>query len=362
MKKILLISTNADEAGAPRHVETVVNELRVKFVFYAIFGESGPVSERIKSLGIDVNIVPTMRSEIDLFRDYKSVLEVYRIIKLIQPDLIHCHSAKASFIARICGFLSGIQVIYTVHGWGWRGKRALPAMLIYLIEFILARLVKTKYIYVAAAVERQARSLLLIPKKRGNVIYNGVSQILLGGVPSRNGALRFLMPARVSSAKDHLTLFKAFEMLDANGFELTLCGLGTDDMGFIDFAKMVAPTASRNFIFLGQRSDIDELYSQADVVLLISKFEALPLTIIEAMSCGKAVIATDTGGVSELISNNETGLLVGRESVQDLTAALHSVFDANNRERLGYNAKKCYEEKFSSNSMAANLASVYSES
>lgn len=168
-----------------------------------------------------------------------------------------------------------------------------------------------------------------------------------------------MMPARVSSAKDHASLISAFELLNKDESCLILCGTGTDDVEFIKLAKTLAPKRFSQIAFIGQQSDINEIYSQCDVIALISKFEALPLSIIEAMSCNKAIIATEVGGLPELIDNGVNGTLVKPKSVDDIATALVKYSNPLNRIFDGNNARIAYENFFTEKSMLSSVSQIY---
>ena len=106
MTKVLLVSTNANEAGAPRHIENIVKLLGRQIDFLCIFGSKGPVSERLsKKLKKKVFILKGMRSSINPVKDILLFIKFYFLIKKINPDLIHCHSSKASIFGRLLTFL-----------------------------------------------------------------------------------------------------------------------------------------------------------------------------------------------------------------------------------------------------------------
>ncbi len=356
--KILIISTNSDEAGAPRHVETIVNGLVSHFQFILVFGEDGPVSQRLKNRGHIVHIVKEMRTAINPFKDFVALVKVTRLVKYYRPDVIHCHSAKAGMLGRLAAFVNGKRWLYTVHGWGWRGVSILSQKLIILIEFFLSRLPRGFYIFVAQDVMKESVDILKFQSNKGVVIYNGVP-LIESNLPASNNPLVILMPARVSSAKDHRTLISAFELINDDNLKLLFCGAGTETEDFIDFAKSLAPNTNQNISFLGQCSDMGAIFSKSHIVALISNFEALPLSIIEAMSCSRAIIASNVGGVPELITSGLNGILVRPNSVDDIVYALHKCKDEQLRLRLGAAAKLSYEEKFTEKSMLTSISKTY---
>jgi glycosyltransferase involved in cell wall biosynthesis len=356
--KILIVSTNADEAGAPRHVETLVNGLGALFQFILVFGEDGPVSERLRNAGHRVFIVKTMRTQINPLKDLKALLEINAIVRRHSPDIIHCHSAKAGMLGRLSAFLNRTRWIYTVHGWGWRGAPAATRSAIIFIERCLSRLPRGYYIFVAKAVLEDAIDIIGLKLDRGAIIYNGVPA-MNASHPSKSAPLTILMPARVSSAKDHKTMLVAFERLGLPDSRLLLCGAGTESPDFVSMARTFAPNASERISFIGQRSDIKNVYSQCHVVALISRFEALPLSLIEAMSCEKAIVATNVGGVSEIITDDYDGILVRPEGVDDIVEALRRYADEHVRRNFGRNAKNTYKQNFTEKVMLTLISTAY---
>jgi glycosyltransferase involved in cell wall biosynthesis len=358
MLKILIISTNADEAGAPRHVETIVKGLASNYKFITVFGEGGPVSERLQSSGCTVHIIDQMRTAINPIKDIIALVKIVLLVFKYKPDLIHCHSAKAGMLGRISAFISCTPWVYTVHGWGWRGLSGLKGRLVIFIEKILKHIPGGTYIFVANDVMNDGKRVVGIDLINSKVIYNGVSEIESSEFPSGNG-YTILMPARVSSAKDHETLIQGFELFNCVKSRLILCGTGTDAPEFIALAKHLAPTAFGRIFFLGQSSNVEGIYSQCDVFALVSNFEALPLSIIEAMSCGKPIIATAVGGIPELIENGRNGILVRLKCVDDVVAALTIYKEKRIRILHGNASKTIYNKRFTCNLMLNSISNVY---
>lgn len=358
--KILILSTNADEAGAPRHVEIVVNGLICNHDFILVFGDSGPVYERSLRRGYKSYVVKEMRTSINPVKDLIALYKILKIIRMHDPDVIHCHSAKAGMLGRFCAFFQNKKWVYTVHGWGWRGLSGFARWLIVGIERLLAFVPNGKYIFVAKAVVDDAIQVLKIHRNKGSLIYNGVPMIQIHE-SRKDNFLTILMPARVSSAKDHAALLRAFEKFEDKESRLLLCGEGTNSRNFIAEAQLLAPNSFSRISFLGQQSNMENIYSQCDIVALISKFEALPLSIIEGMSCGKAILATDVGGVAELIVDGQNGLLVSSNDVDRIIFGLNRLRDKAYRMKLGFAARSKYFETYTEKSMLEKIEKIYTE-
>ncbi len=359
-KKILYISTNADEAGAPRHVESLVKAFLNKYSVYCLFGNSGPVADRLIKVGVQVNYVNHMQNSINPVYDMLALTRVFFYVSNIKPDLIHCHSAKAGVIGRIVSAATSIPCVYTVHGWGWRGMPFIKKKMIEFLERCFAHVGLTYYIAVANTVKKDALALLKIPSERCSLIYNGVEQE--GGVRDdiRINKFTLFMAARVCAAKDHLTLLQAFGKLD-NKYRLILCGSGTDQGSFKESARRIVGESYSRITFVGETSNVYGYLNQCDIFLLISNFEALPMSIIEAMSIGLPVIASDVGGVSEIIDNEMNGILIRKSNVEDLVAGILKLEDDNFRCFLGNSARRKYIEMFDYQKMIKKVDECYNK-
>lgn len=357
-KRILVISTNADEAGVPKHVESIVTGLQHNFSFTVVFGEAGAVSQRIERLPVSVKIVPTLRSTFDLCNDVKAFICILKTAYQLRPALIHCHSSKAMMVGRIAAFLLGLPCICTVHGWGWRGLPCLLSIATYLAELFLARLPNTKYICVCPTVASVANRSLFIPRYAISTIFNGVPDPCV----SRTYNLApptILMPARVSSAKDHITLLTSFEAAASPSWKLVLCGAGTDSASFVKAAHSISPRTFNQISFLGEVSDMKSLYLACNIVALISNFEALPLSLIEGLSFARPLIGTDVGDVSQIILDGETGFLVPRASPQRLQEAMSKLAAPDLRLSMSVKAHRHFLAAFSLSSMLTSTKTLY---
>ncbi|MGC6530255.1 MAG: glycosyltransferase [Candidatus Puniceispirillaceae bacterium] len=362
-KRILFLCSNSGEAGAPRHVETLIRNVTDDYECGALFGGDGPVARRLKDDGFTIFFDPNLKSEIDIIGDMKSLFYLYGVMKDFKPDLIHCHSSKAGLLGRLVAWLLNIPVIYSVHGWGWRGYGAIKRSVIWVSEWFTSFFSKAHYIFVSDYVRQHAiKAHLGQTVKFGKVVYNGIEDVF-GNSFNQEKELGsgILMPARVSSAKDHKSLLAAFEM-SRTSEALLLCGEGTQTKAFQEMAKLYAPTKFHNITFLGERQDVFDLLSHVRIMVLCSHFEALPISLIEAMSAGKAVVATKVGGVPELITDGQDGYLYDHQNVAMLAQCLDKLTDDHLCKKLGKQARKSYLAKFSLQKMIADIVDIYDTS
>ena len=357
---VVLICTNSNESGAPIHVETIVEMLKKSVFFTIVFGENGDVAKRISRGGVEVIIVPELRSQINFYQDLRAYRSIEKVINKVKPDLLHLHSSKSGMLGRLLGVRYKIPIIYTVHGWGWRGFGRVKAIFIWSIEWLLKFSVCSYYIYVSKHVSYEAKNKLGIHPDRGRVIYNGTydfNDIEKVDCHADN-CLKIIMPARVDPAKDHESLVRAFEKLPIQA-KLMLCGFGTDSHDFYERVKLWAPTKYCDIVLLGQKSDVPQLLACSDIFVLISHFEALPISIIEAMSIGMPIVATDVGGVSEIVNHQDTGLLVQKGNINNILDVLMDLSDADFRSSLKVASRRFYIENLTASRMAKNTYEYY---
>jgi len=300
-----------------------------------------------------------MRSAISPLLDIKVLRQINKIVMREEPDLIHCHSSKAGLLGRISSKMTGIPVLFTIHGWSWLSVSGLKSKIALFVEKIFARVTESNYLYVCSAVERIGRENLSISDADGRVIYNGVEDSFLNSNHTHNG-VRFIMPARVAYPKDHETLIKAFDACP-DGNKLILCGHGTDDLAFKETAKLWAPNRFNEIEFMGARSDMKDQLNRSDVLVLSSRSEAMPLSILEGMSAGLPIIATNAGGIPEMVSDGETGIIVKPGDVCEMNMALMKMIDDDFRKVMGERGRLLYMEKFTSDKMAMETLFYYND-
>lgn len=358
LPRVLVVVTNADLSGAPLHVRTLCTELRSRFKIHCVFGEDGLVARNLRRAGISVSIVPTMRSNIAPLLDLRSIRQLRLIIAQTRPEVIHAHSAKAGLLARIAGWLSGVPTIYTVHGWSFaQGAPALQRILTFLAEAACVPLT-AKYICVSNYDARLALRLPGNSPQKIAVIHNGLPDCDIRSNPLMEPP-QIVMVARLARQKDHSLLLKAFEKLGGQ-CTLLFVGAGTDTQEFKRTIQCLAPNSTSRIASLGPHENVSRHLGAAQIFVLLSKYEGLPLTIIEAMRAGLPVVASDVGGIRELVVDGKTGYLVPRGDLESVTKKLGwLVRTPLLRYEMGILGRNIYEQKFEQRLMIQQTESVY---
>lgn len=357
-KKILIASTNADWAGAPIHVLTLVTALQTSFDVFIVFGEDGPVRHTLLAMGVPSTVLPTLRSSINPVRDFRCFLTFLKIVRSVHPDLLHAHSSKAGMIARLAAYVLGLPCLYTVHGWGFGAGRArLQSVVVYWVERVFSYIPDGAYIFVSRADQRVGVNTLKLNPDRCLTVHNGMPDH--GCRAQVESCSTVIMAARVCHAKDHDLLLRSFQDCRAT-FRLMLVGDGTDAPGFRDRVLAGAPDKHTRVDCLGLSNQVPQLMAQAGIFVLCSRYEGLPLSIIEAMCAGLPIVATDVGGVSELVEDGVNGFLVpagNQAALADCLDCLQS--DVGLRVRMGQASRERYLANFTETQMAAAVTQRY---
>lgn len=358
--KIAYLITRMDElGGAQVHVRDL--SLWLKGVGHeplVLSGWPGKVSDFLQSQGISYLEIPDLERPIHPVKDFKALIEIVKALRSARPDILSCHSSKAGLLGRIAAALAGVPAVFTAHGWAFtdgvpRRERFLYRMLERLAGFF------GRHIITVSNYDRNLalRARISSPEKI-TAIHNGMPERPLAVRTERLPFTRMMMVARVGPQKDHARLLRAlWGCLDLE-WTLDFVG-GGDDLALRQLAKQLRLDERVNF--LGERNDVPALMErQTDLYLLVSNWEGLPRSILEAMRAGLPVIASDVGGVSEAVLHGQTGLLVKPSDDQSLLLALRNLLTKPDLQaQMGRAGRAHYEKNFTFLSMAQQTLRIY---
>ena len=252
--------------------------------------------------------------------DFVTGARLGRILRRERIDILHCHLFIASFFGAGPARMAGTRgVIETCHGpENWRIGKPLRGG--FWIDRQVGRMVD-KYIAVSPAAARHLIERKRVPQSKIQVIRNGrdLDRYAPRGMDESNrirrelgvaGEPAILVPARLADQKGHRYLIEAIARLLPRWPQLTLllAGEGPLEAALRDQCARCGINGQARF--LGYREDIPELLAAADLVVLPSLYEGLPLAAIEALAAGRPIVATAVDGTPEVVIDGKTGLLV----------------------------------------------------
>lgn len=323
------LAVGGAEVLAARLARRLEGEFRFVFVCLDVLGELG---ESLRAEGFTVEVLGR-RPGIDLGCSWR----LARFLRRQQVDLIHAHQYTPFFYS-ITARLNyrRAPVLFTEHGRWYpdypRWKR------IALNRLLLER--RDRVVAVGEAVRQALIKNEGFSPGRVQVIYNGVELGRFSASTAKRDALRaewgasssdfvVLQVARLDYLKDHATALRTMKRIVEliPSARLVLVGEGPERGTIEAFIRELK--LDKKVLLLGTRRDIPDLLAAADVFLLTSISEGIPLTIIEAMAARLPVVSTNVGGVQEIVLHGQTGLLSPAGNDELIAEHLHTL--ANDR-------------------------------
>ncbi len=303
----------------------------------------GSVADAARAAGARFIELAHVRRPLSPWRDPLGLIELVILLRRERPHIVHVNSAKAAALGRAAAWLTRVPIrIYTVHGWSYTAHTGASSA-VYLWAERLLRPLTTVTICVAESERRAGLEARTCDEATTVVIHNGV--VLSGETETRAGPCRLVMVGRLQAPKDALTLVRALAELPRGAYEAVIVGDGPDRPALEGEVRRLGLASVVRLA--GERNDVAQLLAASDVFVLSSRSEGLPLSILEAMAAGLPVVATNVGGVPELVLEGETGLLVPPGDPHSLAGALERLLDDSElRGRMGAAGRIRVEERF----------------
>jgi len=376
--KILRIITRLNVGGPAQHVVFLTGGLdggtfQSKLAFGSIDNDEGDMSYLARERRIAFTEVDSLRNGTGLLSNLKAFQQIYRLIRRERPDLVHLHLLKARFLGGLAAKVARVPVVVeTFHGDLFNGYYGnLKTQVILMAERILGHLVMDKVIAISEKVKDNIVRFNIAPFRKVEVIPLGLDLQKFADLTAHVGELRkelgvtqgcrlVGMIGRMVPIKGcHYFLQAAHEIIKVDPrvrFVLVGDGILRANLEF----ECQQLGISKAVTFLGWRKDLRRIYADLDVVVLSSLNEGTPLSIIEAMAAGKGVVATDVGGVSDVVTSGETGLLVPPKDSKVLAnAVLRLLRDEKLRRSLEERAKASVYPKYDVSRLTQDMENLY---
>lgn len=363
---VLFIITKSEIGGAQTHLMEVVRYMHnAGHDVLVVTGTTGWLTNELAAIGVDYEILPDLVRDINPTKDIKTINSICHILEDKQPDIIHCHSSKAGIVGRIAGAIKNIPVVFTAHGWAFTSGVSSAKRIIYAtIEHMMLGITR-KVICVSEFDRQLAKKWFRHNYNRIVTVHNGIVDKNLNSNIVRENSLplKLVSVARFSHQKNNMQLIMAVEQINklySGCLQLNMVGDGP----LLSEAKAyVISHKLENYVhFLGSRTDVDDILNQNDIFCLISNYEGLPISIIEAMCAEMPIIASDVGGVNELVQDGVNGFLIPRGNISELVDKLKYILEHKELiKSMGEASRKIYEEEYTADRMNQKILSVYNE-
>jgi glycosyltransferase involved in cell wall biosynthesis len=366
----VLLAFEPPDGGVAEHVGHLATHLAPHGWEVEVAGpQEATIYPRLAAAGVTVHRLPLTRRYDDPRVDYVALLRLRALMRQRQYDLVHCHSAKVGVLGRIAARRAGLPAVYAPHGLPFVGpfsaKRRISSR---LVERALAS--RTERIICVSEYERQEAAVAgLGDEHRLRVVHNGCPPP--SEVPDGVEELRAMEAAGpVLGAVSLLRPGKRLDLLlDATPeilrrvpeARVVIVGNGPMAETLHRQAQALNLGAHPRFRFLPFVPPSSRYLKLLDVFALLSDTESLPISLLEALACGVPQIATDVGGVGEVVTH-ETGILVPPDDRQAVTdAAVALLTDAPRRGRMAEASTARHRDAFTVERMVDRTVAIYAE-
>ncbi|HEX2291734.1 MAG TPA: glycosyltransferase, partial [Gaiellaceae bacterium] len=292
--------TLAETGGAQTYVASLLPAVAHRFeVVVAAYGP-GPLRAAAEEAGVRYVPLRQLRRPIRPWRDLAALVELWWLLRRERPEILHASSSKAGILGRAAAALAGVPVrIFTAHGWAFAAQTGAAALLYRWADRAMRPLTAAT---VCVAEQQRAAGLAArtCDPDRTVVIPNAVDAAGAPRARHDDGGLPLVVAVgRLKAPKDPLTLVRALARLPAGSYEAVLVGEGPDRPRLA--AEIDALGLGDRVRLAGDRRDVPELLAGADVFVLSSASEGMPVSVLEAMAAGLPVVASRVGGIPELV-------------------------------------------------------------
>ena len=365
MKKILYVTTVSRTINAflIPHIERLIDEGYEVDCACSIDKE---IDKRIVDKGCNIFDTPFSRNPLDM-KNIKAFKEIKKLYHKNKFDIVHVHTPVASFVTRLAlRNEKNLKIVYTCHGFHfYKGSPMINWIFFYPLEKLAAKWTDCLVTINSEDYERANKFKL---RNNGNVKkINGV------GIEKEKYAVKnfdrdkyrkdlgiakddfvILVLAELNKNKNHIQLIKAMSILKDKypNIKAIFAGSGSYEEKINKEIKEYG--LEDKISLLGWRDDVKELINVCDIVGLFSKREGLGKCLLEAMICGKPVIATNTRGPRELIEKNVNGFMFEIDDIEATANSIEKLYKTSNKSQQ-------LEEKISKNANKYLLENVLSQ-
>ncbi len=368
---ILYLITKLELGGAQKQLLSLISGLdKERYRVFLFTAKKGPLLSDAYSIdGLTLKRSNWLERPINPFKDILAFCEIYAFIKKNNIQIVHTHSSKAGILGRLSAGLAKVKFIcHTVHGWSFNDFQPffLRKILI-LLERLSARFTD-KLIVVSYRDKQKGLANRIGDPDKFQLIRYGIDY---SGFTLRSRDIR----KELGIDTEDLTvgMVSCFKPQKAPQDFIRLAFLVKQSMPSVKFilvgdgvlrgriqALINKFNLQRNVILTGWRRDIHRILSAIDVFALTSLWEGLPITVLEAVASSIPVIATNTGGIEEIIIDGKTGFLVLPHDIQGMSEKLILLLkDADLRRQIARNAKNNLNGDFALTNMVKNYQDLY---
>ena len=379
-KKILFVITKSNWGGAQKYVYDLATSLpRDIFDVAVVFGGAGQLAERLTASGIRTISVTSLQRDVSISGDALSFFKLLSLFNKEKPDIIHVNSSKVGGIGALAARILGVpRIIFTCHGWPFNEERALFSLWSIAFFSWLTVVLSHKTITVSARDFTDGQNMPWV-KNKMVLVHNGIRKPeFKDAVTARADLVSLARAVGITIEPNDLMVGAMGELHKNKGYEylieafaellldheiptkLIIMGEGEERKnieGLIQKFRL-----EKNVALLGFVKDSPTYLHACNAFTLTSIKEGLPYVVIEAGFAGLPVVATNVGGVKEIIDDMKSGILVQTRKPTDIAQGLNMLLtESEKAKNFGIHLREKVENQFSLENMTRKTISVYEQ-
>ena len=334
--------------------------------------DEGDMSYLTEEMGLRMRFISGLRRSIGLC-DIKAFWQIFYLLRREKPDIVHTHTAKAGTLGRIAAILAGVPVrVHTFHGHTFHSYFGTKATRFFLfMERILARFTDKTVTLSKGQFEEICYKFDIASPYKTSIIPLGFDLKPFLECETKKGLLRARLGikkeerlvgiiGRPVPVKNHALFLHAARRILDRKTDVRFLMVGGERLPENMKVLCEELKLGDRLIFLGWERDMSAIYADLDVVGLTSLNEGTPVSLIEAMASAKAVVATDVGGVKDIVRHGVRGYLVPSQNEAAFAdATIQLLNDDHLAREFGSNGREFAKKNFSEERLAKDTEHLY---
>jgi len=376
-KKVLFLITKSTLGGAQRYVFDLATLLpQEAYDSCVIVGGEGELTTRLREKGLKVYTLKSLKRNVSFADDLRALFSILNIIRKERPDILHINSSKAGALGALCGRLLRVpKIVFTAHGWAFNEDR--PSWQRVVIKAIHWVTILLSHTTIAVAEGMRAQMNWPLAQKKMRVVYNGRKIEDMKYKEEARGILEMKTTggdAGLMEYHDDVWIGSLSELHPIKRIDRAITAVAAlvRDFPYLRYVivhdgeqreklqqQVRDLSLEKHVFFTGTIPDAARLLPAFDIFVLPSKSEAFPYVVVEAGQAGVPVVATNVGGIPDVIKHGVNGLLVPPDDTPALTSALRSLLENENMRRDLAHAHRERMKEFTVERMITKTIAVY---
>lgn len=351
-KKVLILDLGREYGGAEKVIENLVvslsEEVEIKLYVNKV------TKDKFTNKGLPKHI---QGKDISFIGYFKLIKDIFEDIKNSKIDILNTHGMSANLIGVILRTITKVKFIVTIHSDLNYDFNGIKNRVYFWLEKVSVKLADT----VVTVSNNLNKKIYIRHNVKPITIYNGVSNYLYNNNVVKEEGFNILFVGRLTKVKNIELLLTGLKFLSENNiqFKCNILGDGEEKEKLIKLAQEYG--ISNNVNFIGFINDVESYMLKSDILIITSHMEGIPMVIIEAFKYKLPVIASDVGGISEMIINEQTGILFNKDDENEFKKCLLRVskYSKEKLNILANNAYTIYEKKWNVEVMKNSYLKIF---